>query len=113
MARGRVRVTSALLLAITALLISVAFTGVQLACGYRSTSAESVAPGETPAPQTSHCVGFLHPMMPPMLLAAGLCLAAIARGGGPDTALWVGGALALVTLPWFSLGLVGTAVGLA
>src|SRR5437773_3595703 len=110
MARGRVRVTSALLLAITALLISVAFTGLQLACGYRETSAESVAPGETPAPQTSRCAGFLHPMMPPMLLACGLVLAALARGGGHDTGIWVGATLAIVTLPWFSLGLVGTIV---
>src|SRR5205823_6149631 len=105
---GLPRLSSALALAIVAAAITVAFTGVQLACGYRETSAESVVPGETPPPQTSRCVGFLHPMMPPMLLACGLVVAALARGGGRDTAIWVGAALAIVTFSWFSLGWLGT-----
>src|SRR5438034_1115227 len=109
MARGRVRVTSALLLAITALLISVAFTGVQLACGYRSTSAESVAPGETPVAVGATAIA---------------CLGLLPSGpfdGLRREVPWPQVALALVTLglvlarlPWPALvAAVATAIAMA
>lgn len=101
------RARLAVVVAILALVAALGFAGYQAYCGEMEQSA--VSPGGAQA--TPHCVPFVHPFMPGVVVAAALGVwAAIARQRA--ALLWLGGTLAAALLVVMSLGLVGTLIGL-